>query len=417
MPAAWWVVDAARHRRLGVDVVARARAGRHAGRRRVLRRCRHHRDAGERPGTRGRRRGPGTPRAARPARARPRVVHRYEGGELTRRRSTTCVPGDLLLVQPGEVVPVDGLVENATSPSSTRARSPASRCRSSALPVTRSAAASVNAGGPFDLRGDHDARPRAPTPASCGSSPRREASSAPFVRLADRYAGVFLAVSARARRAAWAISGDLVRAVAVLVVATPCPLILAAPVAIVSGLSRAARRGVVVKGGGGARAARRAARSCCSTRPARSPPGRPRCRRRRHRRRHRPPTRCCGWPRRSTRSRRTCSPRRSCAAARARGARRCAADDVEEVPGHGVRGVVDGHRVAVGKASWVVHAAAGCRGCASRPAPGRARRASLHDLRRGRRRARSARCSSTTRSAPTPPARFGSCAATASGGS
>ena len=69
------------------------------------------------------------------------------------------------------------------------------------------------------------------------------------MRLADRYAGAFLVVSLALAGAAWAVSGDLVRAVAVLVVATPCPLILAAPVAIVSGLSRAARRGVVVKGG------------------------------------------------------------------------------------------------------------------------------------------------------------------------
>src|SRR5512143_1769613 len=49
---------------------------------------------------------------------------------------------------------------------------------------------------------------------------------------------------------AWLLSGDPVRAVAVLVVATPCPLLLAAPIAIMSGLSGAARDGVIVKGGG-----------------------------------------------------------------------------------------------------------------------------------------------------------------------
>ena len=70
------------------------------------------------------------------------------------------------------------------------------------------------------------------------------------MRLADRYALAFLMVSVGVAGAAWAVSGDLGRAVAVLVVATPCPLILAAPVAIVAGLSRTARRGVVVKGGG-----------------------------------------------------------------------------------------------------------------------------------------------------------------------
>jgi heavy metal translocating P-type ATPase len=70
------------------------------------------------------------------------------------------------------------------------------------------------------------------------------------VRLADRYAVVFLAITIAAAGLAWAASGDPVRAVAVLVVATPCPLILAAPIALIAGVSRAARAGIVVKGGG-----------------------------------------------------------------------------------------------------------------------------------------------------------------------
>ncbi len=69
------------------------------------------------------------------------------------------------------------------------------------------------------------------------------------MRLADRYAGGFLVVAVAVAGGAWGLSGQLGRAVAVLVVATPCPLILAVPVALVSGLSRAARRGVVIKGG------------------------------------------------------------------------------------------------------------------------------------------------------------------------
>ena len=68
-------------------------------------------------------------------------------------------------------------------------------------------------------------------------------------RLADRYALVFLAVTIVLAAAAWALTGDPIRAVAVLVVATPCPLILAVPVAIVSGLSRAAKLGILIKGG------------------------------------------------------------------------------------------------------------------------------------------------------------------------
>ena len=77
-----------------------------------------------------------------------------------------------------------------------------------------------------------------------------EGESAPFVRMADRYAAFFLPVTAVVAAIAWAVSGDPVRALSVFVVATPCPLILAAPIALMSGLSRCARAGVVVKGAG-----------------------------------------------------------------------------------------------------------------------------------------------------------------------
>ena len=106
----------------------------------------------------------------------------------------------------------------------------------------------LNAGGPFDLR--------ATTNAADGTYAgiirlvkQAQTSQAPFVRLADRYALWFLPLTLAVAGVAWAVGGPA-RAVAVLVVATPCPLILAAPVALVSGLSAAARRGVVVKDGG-----------------------------------------------------------------------------------------------------------------------------------------------------------------------
>jgi P-type E1-E2 ATPase len=106
----------------------------------------------------------------------------------------------------------------------------------------------VNAGGPFDLRATATAADSTYAGIIRLVS-EAEASPAPFVPLADRYAGWFLLVTLAAAGAAWAVAGPA-GAVAVLVVATPCPLILAAPVALVSGLSVAARRGVVVKGGG-----------------------------------------------------------------------------------------------------------------------------------------------------------------------
>jgi heavy metal translocating P-type ATPase len=70
------------------------------------------------------------------------------------------------------------------------------------------------------------------------------------VRIADRYALYFLPVTTVVAGIAWGVSGDPVRALAVFVVATPCPLILAAPIALVSGVSRAAKAGVIVKGAG-----------------------------------------------------------------------------------------------------------------------------------------------------------------------
>jgi heavy metal translocating P-type ATPase len=70
------------------------------------------------------------------------------------------------------------------------------------------------------------------------------------VRVADRYAAIFLPFTMVVAGIAWGVSGDPLRALAVFVVATPCPLILAAPIALISGVSRAARAGVIVKGGG-----------------------------------------------------------------------------------------------------------------------------------------------------------------------
>ena len=74
-------------------------------------------------------------------------------------------------------------------------------------------------------------------------------SKAPMSRLADRFAMIFLTVTIVIAGGAWFLTGDPIRAVAVLVIATPCPLILAIPVAIVSGLSRAAKNGILIKGG------------------------------------------------------------------------------------------------------------------------------------------------------------------------
>jgi len=178
----------------------------------------------------------------------PRVAHRYADGDLTSIDISNVREGDLLLVKPGEVVPVDGVVaseaavldESALTGESMPAERPYGDRVHSGV---------VNAGAPFDIRALTTAEQS--TYAGIVRLVRdAQSAKAPFVRLADRYAMWFLPLTLVVAAVAWAVSGNPVRALAVLVVATPCPLILAAPVAIVAGISRAANRGVIVKGGG-----------------------------------------------------------------------------------------------------------------------------------------------------------------------
>ena len=106
---------------------------------------------------------------------------------------------------------------------------------------------STNAGDAFDLRVTR----RAADSTYAGIVrlvEAAQASKAPMARLADRWSLMFLVVTVALATAAWWFTGDPIRAVAVLVVATPCPLILAVPVALVAGLSRAAHFGVLIKG-------------------------------------------------------------------------------------------------------------------------------------------------------------------------
>ena len=176
----------------------------------------------------------------------PRAARRYRGGALETVPLEQVRPGDLLMVAAGDLVPVDGTVAGAP------AVLDESVLTGEALPVERSPGEQVrsgvvNAGGPFDLLATSTAEDSTYAGIVRLVSAAQTAQ-APFVRLADRDALWFLLVSLAAGAGAWLLAGPA-RAVAVLVVATPCPLILAVPVAFVSGLAVAARRGVVVKGG------------------------------------------------------------------------------------------------------------------------------------------------------------------------
>ncbi|HQT76869.1 MAG: heavy metal translocating P-type ATPase [Rhodospirillales bacterium 20-64-7] len=178
----------------------------------------------------------------------PRTASRYRDSQLETIPLASIAPGDRLLVRAGEAVPVDGFVRDST------AVLDESALTGEPIPVThrrnesiRSGA--INAGDPFDM----EATAAAAQSTFAGIIRLVQAAQdtkAPSVRLADRAAFLFTPVAVGLAGAAWAITGDPVRGLAVMVVATPCPLILGVPVAVVSGLSRCAGRGVLVKGGG-----------------------------------------------------------------------------------------------------------------------------------------------------------------------
>jgi heavy metal translocating P-type ATPase len=178
----------------------------------------------------------------------PRTATRYEGAALAEVPVAAVRPGDRLLVRAGDVLPVDGTV--VTGP----AVLDESALTGEALPVRREPgdavrSGSVNAAAPFDLLAASAAE-NSTFAAIVRLVDAAQRAKAPSARLADRYALLFIPLTLALAAAAWLISGEPLRALAVLVVATPCPLILAVPVAMVSGMSRCSARGILVKGGG-----------------------------------------------------------------------------------------------------------------------------------------------------------------------
>ena len=176
----------------------------------------------------------------------PRTATRHRNGALDEVPLEDIEPGDVLLIRQGDVAPVDGTL------ASDRAVLDLSALTGESMParIERDAevlSGATNAGEAFALC----ATRRAADSTYAGIVRLVEAaqkSKAPMARLADRYSLAFLAVTVVLATAAWWVTGDPIRAVAVLVVATPCPLILAVPVALVAGLSRAAHFGVLIKG-------------------------------------------------------------------------------------------------------------------------------------------------------------------------
>jgi heavy metal translocating P-type ATPase len=181
--------------------------------------------------------------------AAPRIAHRLGvGGPVIDIPIDQVRLGDHLLVRPGEMLPCDGRILDGHSELDT------ARITGEPMPVAVGAGDEVRSGalnrhGALTL--EATALPSESLYARIVEMVRTaQASKAPLQRTADRWATWFTPLTLAVCAAAWGLSGDPIRVLAVLVVATPCPLILATPVAIIGGINRAARRRIVIRHGG-----------------------------------------------------------------------------------------------------------------------------------------------------------------------
>jgi heavy metal translocating P-type ATPase len=177
----------------------------------------------------------------------PQQAHVLRGRKEVTVKASEVRKGDKLVIRPGELVPVDAVIlEGSTTVDE-------SSLTGESLPQPKDSNEQLLSGS-VNLDGSITAKATASAEDSqyqqivkLVKSARN--SQAPFVRLADRYAIPFTIVSFAIAGSVWAVSGDAIRFLEVIVVATPCPLILAAPIAIISGMSRSAKKGIIVKNG------------------------------------------------------------------------------------------------------------------------------------------------------------------------
>ncbi|HMA22487.1 MAG TPA: heavy metal translocating P-type ATPase [Gemmatimonadaceae bacterium] len=180
--------------------------------------------------------------------AAPRVAHRVVGGHIDDVPVSVVQVGDELLVRPGDLVPCDGVVTEGESELDT------SSLTGEAAPVPARAGTTIMSG---TLNGFGALRMRTTALAAESQYERivhlvrtAQASKAPLQRLADRYAVWFTPITLAVCALVVLATHDWMRALAILVVATPCPLILATPVAIIGGINRAAKRHIIIRNGG-----------------------------------------------------------------------------------------------------------------------------------------------------------------------
>ncbi len=177
----------------------------------------------------------------------PRSAHIWQGEELINIPAEQVEVGMVIVIKPGELVPVDGVVTSGSSSLSE------ADLTGEPVPVRKAPgmlvlSGSVNLDGVLEIRVSHRSA-ESKYAQIVRLVEEAQTQKAPIHRLADRYSVWFTIAAVSLAGLAWALSGDSVYALAVMVCASPCPLILATPIAIMSGIDLAARHGIIVKSG------------------------------------------------------------------------------------------------------------------------------------------------------------------------
>lgn len=177
----------------------------------------------------------------------PVKAHVIRGRKIVDIKVSAIRPGDKLVIKPGEIVPVDAIIVEGTSSFDE------SSLTGESLPIVKKVgeellSGSINIEGAITVKALHSAED-SQFEQIIKLVRSAAASKAPFVRLADHYSIPFTISAFVIAGGAWIISGEVIRFLEVLVVATPCPLILGAPIALISGMSRSAKQGIIIKTG------------------------------------------------------------------------------------------------------------------------------------------------------------------------
>ena len=177
----------------------------------------------------------------------PRIANKLVNGQITAAKVDELHIGDIVLIKPGQQVPVDGEIVKGTSSFDQ------SSLTGESVPVTKKPgdnlmSGSVNGDAAVQMKVTKEAKD-SEYQSIVALVKSAQAQPAKFVKMADRYAVPFTIISLIIGGVAWAVSGDATRFAEVMVVASPCPLLIAAPVALVSGMSSMSAHHIIVKSG------------------------------------------------------------------------------------------------------------------------------------------------------------------------